>query len=93
MAPEWGMPPVASPLRGRHYRQNAGLAAFKRDFSRIGPLPPQKWLMRKRLEVARHKMDSEGKRASEVCCEAGFKNLSHFSTACRRQCGKPPTGG
>jgi AraC-like DNA-binding protein len=68
------------------------LAAFKRDFKKISPLPPQKWLIQKRLEEARRKIDSEGKKVSEVCFEVGFKNLSHFSTAYKRQYGVPPTG-
>jgi AraC-like DNA-binding protein len=68
------------------------LAAFKRDFSRISPLPPQKWLIRKRLEAARRKIDLEGKKVSEACFEVGFKNLSHFSTAYKRHYGVPPTG-
>jgi AraC-like DNA-binding protein len=67
------------------------LAAFKRDFKKISPLSPQKWLIQKRLEEARHKIDSEGKKVSEACFEVGFKNLSHFSTAYKRQYGVPPT--
>jgi AraC-like DNA-binding protein len=67
------------------------LAAFKRDFKKISSLSPEKWLIRKRLEEARRKIDNEGKKASEACFEVGFKNLSHFSTAFKRQYGFPPT--
>jgi AraC-like DNA-binding protein len=68
------------------------LAVFKRDFKKVSPLPPQKWLIQKRLEEARRQIDSEGKKVSEVCFEVGFKNLSHFSTAYKRQYGVSPTG-
>lgn len=68
------------------------LAAFKRDFRKISVLSPQKWLIRKRLEEARRKIDGEGKKVSDVCFEVGFKNLSHFSTAYKRLYGVPPTG-
>lgn len=67
------------------------LSAFKRDFKKISSLSPQKWLIQKRLEEARCKIDNEGKKVSEACFEVGFKNLSHFSTAYKRQYGVPPT--
>jgi AraC-like DNA-binding protein len=69
------------------------LAAFKRDFKKISSLSPQKWLVRKRLEEARRQIDHEGKKASDACFEVGFKSLSHFSTAYKRQYGVSPTGG
>lgn len=66
------------------------LSAFKRDFKKISSLSPQKWLIKKRLEVAYQKL-KEGKRVQDVYVEVGFKNPSHFSTAFRRQYGIPPT--
>ena len=68
------------------------IAAFKRDFRKISLLPPQKWIIRKRLEEAHRKINIEGKKVSDVCFEVGFKNLSHFSTAFKRQFGVSPTG-
>jgi AraC-like DNA-binding protein len=67
------------------------LAVFKRDFKKISPLSPEKWRMEKRLEVAYNKIRSEGKKVSDVYLEVGFKNLSHFSVAFKRQYGFPPT--
>jgi AraC-like DNA-binding protein len=67
------------------------LAGFKRDFKKISPLSPEKWLIRKRLEEAQRKIGN-GKKASDACFEVGFKSLSHFSTAFKRQYGFPPTG-
>jgi AraC-like DNA-binding protein len=68
------------------------LATFKRDFGKISALSPQKWLIQKRLEEARRKIEHDGKKVSDVCFEVGFKNLSHFSTAFKRQYGVSPAG-
>jgi AraC-like DNA-binding protein len=67
------------------------LAAFKRDFKQLSELPPEKWLIEKRLNVAFDKIRNEGQKASEVCFEVGFKSLAHFSTSFKKQFGYPPT--
>lgn len=67
------------------------LATFKRDFKKISNLPPEKWLIRKRLEMAHQKIHKEGKKVSDIYLEIGFKSLSHFSTAFKRQYGVAPT--
>lgn len=67
------------------------LATFKRGFKKISSLTPQKWLINKRLEVAYIKLKEEKKKVQEVYMEVGFKNLSHFSTAFKKQYGIPPT--
>src|SRR5690606_5359229 len=67
------------------------LATFKRDFQKVSNLSPQKWLIKKRLEVAYVKLKEEGKKVQEVYVEVGFKNPSHFSTAFKKQYGVPPT--
>ncbi|HMR85054.1 MAG TPA: AraC family transcriptional regulator [Niabella sp.] len=67
------------------------LATFKRDFKKISTLTPQKWLIKKRLDMAYIKLKEENKKVQDVCMEVGFKNLSHFSTAFKKQYGIPPT--
>lgn len=67
------------------------LAAFKRDFKKISELPPQKWLMEKRLKVAHDKIRNENRKVSDVYLEVGFKNLSHFSNAYKKQFGMAPS--
>ena len=67
------------------------LATFKRDFKKISNFTPQKWLIKKRLEMAYIQLKEEKKKAQEVYTEVGFKNLSHFSTAFKKQYGIPPT--
>ena len=66
------------------------LATFKRDFKKISNLTPQKWLIKKRLEMAYIKLKEENKKVQDVCTEVGFKNLSHFSTAFKKQYGISP---
>jgi len=60
------------------------LATFKRDFKKISDLTPQKWLIKKRLEIAYQKI-KEGRKIQDVCFEVGFKNLSHFSNVFRKK--------
>ncbi|MEA4919114.1 AraC family transcriptional regulator [Proteiniphilum sp.] len=67
------------------------LATFKRDFSKISELSPQKWIVRKRLNVAYEKIKIRGEKVADVCFEVGFKNRAHFTTAFKRQYGITPT--
>lgn len=73
-----------------HYTGRS-LATFKRDFKKISDLTPEKWLIRKRLEVAYAKMKEGDKKVVDVYAEVGFKNPSHFSTAFKKQYGISPT--
>jgi AraC-like DNA-binding protein len=67
------------------------LATFKRDFKKLSKLSPQKWLIHKRLEVARQKLRNGDKKISDICFEVGFKNLSHFSRAYKETFGVVPS--
>jgi AraC-like DNA-binding protein len=67
------------------------LATFKRDFKKISPLSPEKWLIEKRLKVAHDKIRNDGMKVSDACFEVGFKNLSHFSRVFKQQFGYAPT--
>lgn len=66
------------------------LATFKRDFAKISEVTPQKWLINKRLQVAYEKLQDENKKVSDVYVEVGFKNLSHFYAAFKKQFGYSP---
>ena len=65
------------------------LASFKRDFSEISEIPPQKWLIEKRLKKA-HELIEGGKSVTDAYIESGFKNRSHFSTAFKKRFGYSP---
>ena len=47
--------------------------------------------MSRRLEEARRLIEEEKERPLDVYLRVGFKNLSHFSTAYKRQYGYPPS--
>lgn len=66
------------------------LTSFKHDFNDIFHLTPQRWLSRRRLQEARRLME-EGAKANDIYLKVGFKNLSHFSTAFKKEYGVPPS--
>lgn len=67
------------------------LATFKRDFSKISELSPQKWLIQKRLKKAHELIKTGGQKVTDVCYEVGFKNRSHFTTAFKKYYGYLPS--
>jgi len=67
------------------------LASFKRDFKKISQLSPQRWLIDKRLKVAHDRIHNDSMKVSDVYLEVGFKNLSHFSSAYKKQYGVAPS--
>ena len=66
------------------------LATFKRDFSKVSALSPQKWVIRRRLEAAHALILSGARKVTDICYEVGFKNLSHFSKAYKGMYGCSP---
>ncbi|MDL2145148.1 MULTISPECIES: AraC family transcriptional regulator [Flavobacterium] len=73
------------------YLTGRSLSTFNRDFRKHFNTSPQKWLTRKRLEMAHYQLTHNQKKASDVCYEVGFENLSHFSHAFKKQFGYSPT--
>lgn len=65
------------------------VATFKRDFKQMSSRTPQRWITYRRLEEA-YRLLSEGKAPNEIYLSLGFKSLSHFSTAFKRQYDKSP---
>lgn len=72
-----------------HY-SGRSLATFKRDFSKISDLTPQRWLMEQRLALAGHLIAS-GEKPSEVWPKSGFKNKAHFFRSFRQRYNCTPT--
>jgi AraC-like DNA-binding protein len=79
------------PLEKFGYLTGRSLSTFKRDFRRTFNVSPQKWLTRKRLELAFYQLTEKNKNPAEIYFEVGFENLSHFSFAFKKQFGYSPT--
>ncbi|MGY3087838.1 AraC-like DNA-binding protein [Hymenobacter sp. UYAg731] len=73
------------------YLTGRSLATFKRDFEKLFHVSPSRWLQQKRLNEAHYLLRSKQRKPSDVYLEVGFENLSHFSTAFKRQFGFSPS--
>lgn len=78
------------PLEKFGYLTGRSLTTFKRDFKKIFATTPQRWLTKKRLDLAHYQFIEKKKKPIEVCYEVGFENLSHFSFAFKKQFGYAP---
>lgn len=78
-------------LEGFAHYTGRSLSAFKKDFEETFHLSPGRWLVKRRLEEAKRLIECEGEKPLDVYMKVGFKNLSHFSTAFKRQFGMAPS--
>ncbi|WP_029905780.1 AraC family transcriptional regulator [Prevotella sp. 10(H)] len=72
-----------------HYTGRS-LTSFKRDFFNIFQETPGKWLVKQRLHDAYNQIVNRKQKPSEIYQEVGFKNLSHFSKAFKKEFGRSP---
>ena len=79
------------PMAKFGYLTGRSLTTFKRDFKKAFKTTPQRWLTQKRLELAHYQFVEKHKKPIDVCYEAGFENLSHFSYAFKKHFGYAPT--
>jgi AraC family transcriptional regulator, exoenzyme S synthesis regulatory protein ExsA len=79
------------PMEKFGYLTGRSLSTFNRDFKRTFNTTPQKWLTQKRLALAYFQLAEKKKRPSDVYLEVGFEDLSHFSSAFKKQYGYAPT--
>ncbi|PSK95313.1 helix-turn-helix domain-containing protein [Taibaiella chishuiensis] len=79
------------PLERFGYLTGRSLTTFKRDFKKAFDMTPQRWLTRKRLELAHYQLTTQKHKPLDVCYEVGFENLSHFSHAFKKYFGYPPS--
>lgn len=78
-------------LEGFAHYTGRSLSAFKKDFEDVFHTSPGRWIVKRRLREAKRLMEDEGEKPKEAYMHVGFKNLSHFSTAFKREYGVPPT--
>ncbi|KFF00620.1 AraC family transcriptional regulator [Chryseobacterium formosense] len=72
------------------YLTGRSLTTFKRDFHEAFHMTPQRWLTKKRLEMAHYELTEKNKKPVDFYHEIGFENLSHFSFAFKKQYGLSP---
>jgi len=79
------------PIEKFGYLTGRSLTTFKRDFKKAFNTTPQKWLTKKRLELACYQLTKKNRKPIDIFYEVGFENLSHFSFAFKKQFGHSPT--
>jgi AraC-like DNA-binding protein len=66
------------------------LSSYKRDFHNTFGMPPGRWLLEKRLAHASQLLLHSGNSIGDIMCESGFKNITHFDRAFKKQYGSSP---
>ncbi len=77
----------AYPMNLEEYARlsNRSLSVFKRDFKNTFNTTPGKWLIQKRLDLAKYLLEHTDKSVTEISLDSGFKDVSHFSVAFRKK--------
>jgi len=70
---------------------NMSLSTFKRKFSRIYGVPPNKWLLQKRMELAADLLLHRREKPSEVYHKVGYENHSSFTQSFKQVYGVTPS--
>ena len=73
-----------------HYTGRS-LSSFIKDFATLFNITPSGWITKRRLEEAKSMIEKLGRKPADVYLEVGFKNLSHFSTAFKKEFGVSPS--
>ena len=66
------------------------MSHFSRQFRRTTGLPPHKWLLKRRIEVAKEKLADRRLSLSDVAAACGFADQSHLTRVFTRMVGVSP---
>jgi len=66
------------------------LSSYKRDFYNSFGVTPGQWLLQKRLNHAAYLLSHSHSQVADVVHDSGFKNISHFNKAFKKQFGSSP---
>lgn len=69
---------------------NTSLSTFKRRFTQIYGTSPKKWMLQKRMELAKELLHNEHIKPSDVFHQIGYENHSSFSESFKQNCGLTP---
>ncbi len=72
------------------YLTGRSLSTFKRDFQKIFDTTPHQWILKKRLRDAYFALTEMRQSPSEIYMDLGFEDLSHFSSAFKKEFGYSP---
>ncbi|MBR9757374.1 MAG: helix-turn-helix transcriptional regulator [Algicola sp.] len=70
---------------------NRSLSKFKRDFYAYYKTTPGKWLIERRLQLAKSQLTTSKKSIQEIAFDCGFNNASHFSRVFKNYYNTSPT--
>jgi AraC family transcriptional regulator, exoenzyme S synthesis regulatory protein ExsA len=81
------------PLKLEDFAYLAGrsLSSFKRDFLKLYGIPPARWITEKKLGYAQNLLVNTDMSVGDVCNEAGFESVAHFSRLFKRHFGISPS--
>lgn len=69
---------------------NTSLSSFKRRFIKIYGLPPQKWMVQQKMQLAAKLLKHPDERSGSVFEKVGYENHSSFTKAFKQQYGITP---
>jgi AraC-like DNA-binding protein len=69
---------------------HTSLSTFKRRFIKIYGMPPNKWILLKRMEIARNLLLHHNEKPSDVYHKVGFENHSSFTQSFKKNFGVTP---
>ena len=69
---------------------NTSLSTFKRRFQKIYGTSPNKWILQRRMELAKHLLQHHREKPGEVYHKIGYENHSSFSQSFKQVYGVTP---
>jgi AraC family transcriptional regulator, exoenzyme S synthesis regulatory protein ExsA len=69
---------------------HTSLSTFKRRFIKIYGMPPNKWILQRRMEVAKNLLSNHKEKPSEIYFKLGFENHSSFTQSFKKNFGITP---
>ena len=73
------------------YLCNMSLSTFKRRFAKLYGVPPNQWILRRRMEIARDMLANGAEKPSEIYHRVGYLNHSSFTEAFKQIHGVTPS--
>src|ERR1700748_210669 len=69
---------------------HTSVSTFKRRFTKIYNMPPSKWILQKRMEMAKNLLQHYNEKPGEVFYKVGYENHSSFTQTFKQVYGVTP---